>query len=121
MAAFFRTAANFKLPDDSSNPVSMIAAGSGIAPFRGFWQYRQQQARAGAKVGFTLLIYGCRMESMDLLRDETSKFSRLVHTPVPRLRHMFRVCRGSWLAGFWKSPKMELLRLTATSGQVRPA
>ena len=76
MPAFFRTAANFKLPDDSRNPVIMIAAGSGIAPFRGFWQYRQQQARAGAKVGFTLLIYGCRMESMDLLRDETSKLSR---------------------------------------------
>ena len=97
MPAFFRTAANFKLPDDSRNPVIMIAAGSGIAPFRGFWQYRQQQARAGAKVGFTLLIYGCRMESMDLLRDETSKFSRLVHTPVP----MLNACSGFVVEAGW--------------------
>ena len=113
----------------------MIAAGSGIAPFRSFWQERQRQAQVGhdpsiivslsnkkpclsslhvqttwalgqAQVGHdppiivifdvslsnkkhslrsfhvqttwalgpTVLLFGCRRESMDLLRKETDKF-----------------------------------------------
>ena len=74
--AFFRAAPSFKLPVDPLKPVIMIAAGSGIAPFRGFWQHRQRQAKAGVKVGPTVLIFGCRKETMNLLRDETDKFSR---------------------------------------------
>ena len=74
--AFFRSAASFKLPVDPSKPVVMIAAGSGIAPFRGFWEDRQRRAKEGVKVGPTVLIFGCRTESMDLLRDETDQFSR---------------------------------------------
>ena len=74
--AFFRAAPSFKLPVDPSKPVIMIAAGSGIAPFRGFWQHRQRQAKAGVKVGPTVLIFGCRKETMNLLLDETDKFNR---------------------------------------------
>ena len=50
----------------------MIGAGSGIAPFRGFWQMRHNQAKAGFPVGQTLLLMGCRKDSMDLLREETN-------------------------------------------------
>ena len=70
LPAFFRSS-SFKLPEDPTKPVKtfssplgiqfthlilsvflsqkviMIAAGSGIAPFRSFWQARMQQAEAG--------------------------------------------------------------------------
>ena len=81
----------------------MIAAGSGIAPFRSFWQARLRQAevgqapfpllsilhlatwknslpllflpgaQAGVSLGPMILVFGCRRESMDLLRKETDK------------------------------------------------
>ena len=82
--------------------VIMIAAGSGIAPFRSFWQERQRQAQvchdppiivifdvslsnkqprlsslhvqATWALGPTVLFFGCRRENMDLLRKETDKF-----------------------------------------------
>ena len=70
LPAFFRSS-SFKLPEDPTKPVKtvssplgiqfaylihslflsqkviMIAAGSGIAPFRSFWQERQRQAQVG--------------------------------------------------------------------------
>ena len=72
--AFFKTVPSFKLPPDPFKPVIMIAAGSGIAPFRGFWQEREQKAKEGFNVGPTVLLFGCRKQSMDLLRKETDRF-----------------------------------------------
>ena len=71
MSAFFKSVGSFKLPKDPSLPVIMIAAGSGIAPFRGFWEERQHQAKTGTRVGETILLMGCRKESMNLLKEET--------------------------------------------------
>ena len=68
---FFRPAVNFSLPKDTHKPVLMVGAGSGIAPFRGFWQERQLQSAKGLPVGATSLFYGCRVPGLDLLRDET--------------------------------------------------
>ena len=59
------------LPQDPVWPVIMIAAGSGIAPFRGFWMKRWQQQQAGHAVGKTLLYFGCRKKTMNLLKYET--------------------------------------------------
>ena len=59
------------LPEDPVWPVIMIGAGSGIAPFRGFWQRRWEQHQAGLTVGKTLLYFGCRRKTMNLLRQET--------------------------------------------------
>ena len=59
------------LPQDPVWPVIMIGAGSGIAPFRGFWMKRWQQQQAGQNVGKTILYFGCRKKSMNLLRNET--------------------------------------------------
>ena len=59
------------LPQDPVWPVIMIGAGSGIAPFRGFWMKRWQQVQAGQTVGKTLLYFGCRKKSMNLLKNET--------------------------------------------------
>ncbi|PSN59760.1 cytochrome P450 [Corynespora cassiicola Philippines] len=58
----------FHLPKDSKNvPVIMIAAGTGLAPFRGFIQERAAQIAAGRPLAPALLFYGCRSPSTDLL------------------------------------------------------
>lgn len=67
---------NFKLPDDPMWPVIMIAAGSGIAPFRGFWMRRLEQCQQGQDVGQTFLYFGCRKKSMNLLKSETDKLAK---------------------------------------------
>ena len=54
----------------------MIAAGSGIAPFRGFWMKRWQQQQDGCSVGKTLLYFGCKKRSMNLFHKETEALSK---------------------------------------------
>ncbi|MEU6103328.1 bifunctional cytochrome P450/NADPH--P450 reductase [Streptomyces flaveolus] len=61
----------FRPPADVSVPVVMIAAGSGIAPFRGFIRARMAAAAAGRDVGPTVLFFGCQHpEWDDLYADE---------------------------------------------------
>lgn len=55
-----RPSATFHLPIDVEVPIVCFAAGTGIAPFRGFLQERALQAEAGRHVGETVLYYGCR-------------------------------------------------------------
>ncbi|KAK1762423.1 hypothetical protein QBC33DRAFT_601515 [Phialemonium atrogriseum] len=51
----------FKLPSLASKPVIMIAAGTGIAPFRAFVQERARlRAVSGKPVGRMVLFFGCR-------------------------------------------------------------
>lgn len=53
--------ASFHLPLDIENtPLIMAAAGTGIAPFRGFIQERACQAKAGRRLAPALLFFGCR-------------------------------------------------------------
>jgi cytochrome P450/NADPH-cytochrome P450 reductase len=61
------SAAAFHLPADPSVPVVMFAAGSGIAPMRGFIQERAIQVASGRQVGKTILFYGCRSPEEDYL------------------------------------------------------
>ena len=72
---FIRPAVGFSLIEDHSKPIIMIGAGSGIAPFRGFWQIRSKHSFKGENVGSTVLFYGCRVPGLDLLRDETDAFT----------------------------------------------
>nr|AJP77023.1 inducible nitric oxide synthase-like protein [Inonotus obliquus] len=61
------SAAQFSLPVDPTIPIIMFAAGSGLAPFRGFVQDRAAQKAAGRIVGRTVLFFGCRDPEEDYL------------------------------------------------------
>ncbi|KAF1937047.1 NADPH-cytochrome P450 reductase-like protein, partial [Clathrospora elynae] len=64
----------FHLPKDSKNvPVIMIAAGTGLAPFRGFIQERAAQLAAGRSLAPAILFYGCRDADSDLIYSDLLK------------------------------------------------
>ena len=87
---------HFTLPEDPAWPILMIAAGSGIAPFRGFWMKRWEQHLDGHTVGKTLLYFGCRKKTMNLFKNETDSVS-LTNQRSDRRRHQYRdVLRHSW-------------------------
>ena len=66
--AFVRdTSSSFRLPPDLTRPVIMIAAGTGIAPYRGFLAERAARAATGEQPGPGLLVFGCRHPQADLL------------------------------------------------------
>jgi nitric-oxide synthase len=70
---FVRSAPSFYLPTDVSRPVIMVGPGTGIAPFRGFWQHRMAQLHAatgGRVFGKMWLFFGCRQNALDLYREE---------------------------------------------------
>ncbi|CAF1025819.1 unnamed protein product [Rotaria sp. Silwood1] len=77
---------NFHLPTDTKVPVVMFAAGTGIAPFRGFMQERAAQMVCGRKIGPTILYYGCRSEQDFLYMDELDKWSK---TGAVQVKHVF--------------------------------
>jgi len=54
----------FRLPEDPSTPLIMVAAGSGIAPFRAFLAERVPEL-----AGPALLFYGCRTRDQVLYRE----------------------------------------------------
>ncbi|VUC25953.1 unnamed protein product [Clonostachys rosea] len=63
--------AAFKLPLNAADtPIICIAAGSGLAPFRGFFQHRSIQKKSRKALAPALLIFGCRGQGNDLYRDE---------------------------------------------------
>ncbi|XP_049776657.1 nitric oxide synthase, salivary gland [Schistocerca cancellata] len=71
---FVRSAPNFYLPTDVKRPVIMVGPGTGIAPFRGFWQHRMAQLQASQQgtdgFGKMWLFFGCRQRALDLYHDE---------------------------------------------------
>ena len=60
----------FKLPVIASRPIVMIAAGTGIAPFRGFLQERARLHSIGREVGKMILFFGCRRSKEDYLYEK---------------------------------------------------
>jgi len=66
-----RPSGAFHLPPDPSVPVVMMAAGSGVAPMRGFIQERALQKKAGRDVGKMTLFLGCRSPDEDFLYFKT--------------------------------------------------
>lgn len=53
----------FRLPQDADTPVIMIAAGTGVAPYRAFVEHRREHGHSGAN----WLIFGDRTFSNDFL------------------------------------------------------
>ncbi|KAK7748645.1 hypothetical protein SLS53_000666 [Cytospora paraplurivora] len=68
--------ASFHLPVDPEKvPILCVAAGSGIAPFRGFLQERAAMLGAGRTLAPALLFFGCRHPDQDdLYREELDKW-----------------------------------------------
>eukprot|EP00794_Sanderia_malayensis_P014342 gene14341-15838_t len=79
-----RSAPGFHLPEDQTAPVLMVGPGTGIAPFRSFWQHRLHQKRNMATeedlvngdadeegLGTMELYFGCRNSTLDFIyKDE---------------------------------------------------
>lgn len=62
-----RPAIAFHPPRNPHIPLIMVAAGTGLAPFRGFLQERAQQQTEGIPVAPSLLVFGCRDPQRDYL------------------------------------------------------
>ena len=60
----------FKLPALGKTPLIMVAAGTGIAPFRAFLSERCQVLKIGKEVGQMILFFGCRNPNEDYIYRE---------------------------------------------------
>ncbi|KAK1624421.1 cytochrome P450 [Colletotrichum phormii] len=78
--------AAFSLPSDAEHtPMVCVAAGTGLAPFRGFIQERATMLAAGRTLAPALLFFGCRSpEQDDLYRDEFDKWEEMGAVSVRR-------------------------------------
>ncbi|KAJ8960069.1 hypothetical protein NQ318_009511 [Aromia moschata] len=74
--AFVRCAQSFYLPNDSTKPVILVGPGTGIAPFRAFWQHRYSQLKQKQKIGKMWLFFGCRTKQMDLYKEEKAQMAQ---------------------------------------------
>ncbi|XP_071945021.1 nitric oxide synthase 1-like isoform X2 [Antedon mediterranea] len=75
VAAYTKSASTFHIPSNPSTPVVMIGPGTGIAPFRGFWQdrvhYLTDKQNNGKLSADWKLYFGCRRSDMDhIYKDE---------------------------------------------------
>ncbi|XP_019502510.1 PREDICTED: nitric oxide synthase, inducible isoform X2 [Hipposideros armiger] len=89
---FVRSASNFQLPEDPSHPCILVGPGTGIAPFRSFWQQRLHDAEhKGLRAGRMTLLFGCQRPDEDhLYREEMLEMVQKgvlheVHTAYSRL------------------------------------
>lgn len=60
----------FKLPVQAAVPLIMIAAGTGLAPFRAFITERRQMRSIGKSIGEMILFFGCRNPEEDFIYRE---------------------------------------------------
>lgn len=76
----------FSLPSNPERtPIICFAAGSGIAPFRGFIQERANMIAAGRTLAPAILYFGCRSPDVDdLYREEMDEWQRMGAVDVRR-------------------------------------
>lgn len=68
----------FKMPASMAQPIIMVAAGTGIAPFRAFLQERSRLSKMGREIGRTILFFGCRNEKQDFIyTDELQQWATM--------------------------------------------
>jgi sulfite reductase alpha subunit-like flavoprotein len=71
VCAVFVRASSFRLPRPIATPIIMIGPGTGVAPFRAFWQELKALQSEGVKTGPIELYFGCRYEQKDFIyKDE---------------------------------------------------
>ncbi|XP_053135368.1 nitric oxide synthase, brain isoform X4 [Hemicordylus capensis] len=70
---FVRGAPGFHMPQDPQVPLILIGPGTGIAPFRSFWQQRLFDIKhKGLKPCPMTLVFGCRQSKIDhIYKEET--------------------------------------------------
>ncbi|KAF2667506.1 cytochrome P450 [Microthyrium microscopicum] len=78
--------AAFHLPHDAEHmPLLLVAAGTGIAPFRGFIQERAAQVGAGRALAPAVLWFGCRAPGADdLYAEELARWEKMGAIEVRR-------------------------------------
>lgn len=74
---------NFQLPVTMTGPIAMFAGGSGISPFRGFWQARAQSS-AGRNILFLGVQSRSRFSYEHELRDYVRNGQMELHTAFSR-------------------------------------
>jgi sulfite reductase alpha subunit-like flavoprotein len=87
---FLRPSAEFRMPVDPATPMICICAGTGIAPFRGFFAHRAAMVASGkvekSVLGLSWLLFGCKSKFVDYLYcDDLAKFQKdgyLTHNHV---------------------------------------
>uniref|UniRef100_A0A8B9Q4P0 Nitric oxide synthase, inducible n=1 Tax=Apteryx owenii TaxID=8824 RepID=A0A8B9Q4P0_APTOW len=75
---FVRSTNGFQLPRESTKPCILVGPGTGIAPFRSFWQQRLYDLeKKGIKGGDMTLLFGCRQPDMDhIYKEEMEEMKR---------------------------------------------
>ncbi|MGH0118444.1 UNVERIFIED_CONTAM: hypothetical protein FKN15_054296 [Acipenser sinensis] len=108
---FIKAAPSFHLPADDSLPCILVGPGTGIAPFRSFWQQRLyeiehqgQLVTSGKKPKEMVLVFGCRQAEFDHIYKEEMEdmkckgalsgvytaYSREEHTPKMYVQDILR-------------------------------
>ncbi|EDV20662.1 uncharacterized protein TRIADDRAFT_31504 [Trichoplax adhaerens] len=69
---FTKAAPSFQMPSNNSIPIIMVGPGTGIAPFRSFWQQRAiEEDNSSNNFGDMVLYFGCRTPVKDdIYREE---------------------------------------------------
>ncbi|KAM4701870.1 nitric oxide synthase, inducible [Discoglossus pictus] len=72
---FVRSSNTFHLPENPAVPCVLIGPGTGISPFRGFWQQRlSDKEKKRTKAASMILLSGCQQSGLDeIYKEETAQ------------------------------------------------
>lgn len=73
---FIRSANTFHLPENPLSPCILIGPGTGISPYRSFWQQRQYDMEKGKKFGSMMLLSGCQKPEDEIFKEEKEHMKR---------------------------------------------
>ncbi|KAI9661865.1 MAG: hypothetical protein M1821_009104 [Bathelium mastoideum] len=92
----FTRRSKFKLPTQSTTALIMVAAGTGIAPFRAFLYERCRLKEMGREVGDMILFFGCQHPNRDFIyRDELIELERKLEGRLHIMIAFSRVVSGT--------------------------
>ncbi|PTL38411.1 bifunctional cytochrome P450/NADPH--P450 reductase [Alkalicoccus saliphilus] len=114
---FFRMQRSFRLPENPETPVVMVGPGTGVAPFRGFLQARDELLKNGQELGEAHLYFGSRHEQQDYLYDdELKEYEKRgavkLHTAFSRMEEQPK----TYVQDLMKENKEEIIELLAENG-----